>query len=252
MRAPISQVLSSGKALAAGIHLGLSACAVGLLATLMFLRWYPPPFFMFDGGWQVLRLIILVDVVLGPLLTFVVFDRTKKELRRDLGIIVVLQLAAFAYGAWIMHSHRPAFMVYAERSFYSVSWRDIEPATPDRAVPAALAAGMRAPVPVVAELPADRQERARLFAAMAAGGPSITHYGALYRKLDRANFERIARDAADIDELARGDPSIAAELKRVRAAHPARKLCFVPVDCRYGLIMLVFDRDTLAIVDSMT
>ena len=252
MRVRIPQLLSSGKALAAGIHLGLSACAVGLLATLMFLWWYPPPFFMFDGGWQVLRLIILVDVVLGPLLTLIVFDRAKKELKRDLGLIVVLQLAAFAYGAWIMHSHRPAFMVYAERSFYSVSWRDIGRATPDPAVPAALAAGARAPVPVFAELPADRQERAQLFAAMAVGGPAISHYGALYRKLDQVNFERIAREAADIDELARGDTTIAAELERVRAAHPARKLSFVPVDCRYGLIMLVFDRDTLSIVDWMT
>lgn len=252
MRAQISQLLSSGKALAAGIHLGLSACAVGLLATLMFLWWYPPPFFMFDGGWQVLRLIILVDVVLGPLLTFIVFNRAKKELKRDLGLIVILQLAAFAYGAWIMRSHRPAFMVYAERSFYSVSWRDIERATPDPTVPATLAAGARAPVPVVAALPSDRQERARLFATMAAGGPAITHYGALYRKLDRVNFERIARDAADIDEMARGDTTIATELKRVRAAHPARKLSFVPIDCRYGLIMLVLDRDTLSIVDWMT
>ena len=252
MRARISQLLSSGKALAAGIHLGLSACAVGLLAMLMYVRWYPPPFFMFDGGWQVLRLIVLVDLVLGPLLTLVVFDRAKKELRRDLGLIVMLQLAAFAYGAWIMHSHRPAFMVYAERSFYSVSWRDIARATPDPTIPASLAAGARGPVPVVAELPSDRQERARLFAAMAAGGPAITHYGALYRKFDSVIFEHIARDAADIDELARGDPAISAALVRLRAAHPARKLSFVPLDCRYGLIMLVFDRDTQALVDWMT
>ena len=252
MRARIASSSTAGKALAAAIHLGLSACAVGLLATLMFLRWYPPPFFMFDGGWQVLRLIILVDVVLGPLLTFIVFNRAKKELKRDLGLIVALQLAAFAYGACIMHAHRPAFMVYAERSFYSVSWRDIARATPDLAVPAALAASARGPVPVVAELPSDRQERARLFAAMAAGGPAITHYGALYRKVDSLIFERIAREAANIDEMARGDPAIAVELARVRSLHPARKLIFVPLDCRYGLIMLVLDRDTLSIIDWMT
>ena len=252
MRVRISQLKSSGKALAAGIHLGLSACAVGLLAMLMFLWWYPPPFFMLDGGWQVLRLIVLVDVVLGPLLTLIVFDRAKKELKRDLGLIVVLQVAAFAYGAWIMHAHRPAFMVYAERSFYSVSWRDIGRASADLSVPAALAAGTPAPVAVVAELPAEHALRARLFAAMAAGGPSITHYGALYRKLDQVNFERIALDTADIDELARGDSTIAAELARVRKTHPARKLSYVPIDCRYGLIMLVFDRDTRAIVDWMT
>lgn len=252
IRTRLTGLRASGKALAFTIHLGLSLCAVGTLAALMFLWWYPPPFFMVDGGWQVLRLIVLVDVVVGPLLTLIVFDRTKKELRRDLAIIALLQALAFGYGAWVMVAHRPAFMVYAEKTFYSVHWRDIQRATPDLAVPESIAAGARAPVPVVAQLPADRQERKRLFDTMAAGGPSITHYGALYRTLDTRNFDRIARDGADIDGLARGNPEIAAELLRVRSAHPQRKLVFVPLDCRYGLIMLVFDRDTMAIVDWMS
>ena len=46
--------------------------------------------------------------------------------------------------------------------------------------------------------------------------------------------------------------SITAELARVRSAHAGRKLVFVPLDCRYGLIMLVFDREKMAIVDTMT
>ena len=33
---------------------------------------------------------------------------------------------------------------------------------------------------------------------MAAGGPSITHHAALYRKLDAHNFDHIARDAVDL------------------------------------------------------
>ena len=252
IRARLTRLRASGKALAFAIHLGLSLCAVGALAALMFVWWYPPPFFMVDGGWQVLRLIVLVDVVVGPLLTLIVFDRAKKELRRDLAIIVLLQAGAFAYGTGVMVAHRPAFIVYAEKTFYSVHWRDIRRATPDLALPESIAAGAPAPVPVVAQLPADRQERKRLFDTMAAGGPSITHHAALYRKLDAHNFDHIARDAVDIDELARGNPEIAAELLRVRIAHPRRKLVFVPLDCRYGLIMLVFDRDTMAIVDWMS
>ena len=247
----MTDLRASGKALAFTIHLGLSLCAVGTLAALMLMWWYPPPFFMFDGGWQVLRLIVLVDVVVGPLLTLIVFDRGKKELRRDLAIIALLQALAFAYGAWVMVAYRPAFIVYAEKTFYSIHWRDIRRATPDMAVPEAIAAGARAPVPVVAQLPVDRQERKRLFDIMASGGPSITHHGALYRKLDTVNFDRIARDSANIDDMARGNPEIAAELARVRAAHPQRKLVFIPLDCRYALIMLVFDRDSMAIVDWM-
>lgn len=248
----LARFTDSGKASAFAVHLAISSALVGLLAFGMLLWWYPPPFFMFDGGWQVLRLIVLVDVVLGPLFTLIVFDRAKPALKRDLAVIALVQAAALVYGAWIMHAYRPAFIVYAEHTFYSVNWRDIERATPDTRRILPLAASARGPVPVIAELPADRTERARLFARMTAGGPSVTHYGDLYRPLDATGFARIARESADIDALAKVDASIAAELARVRAAHAGRKLVFVPLDCRYGLIMLVFDRETMAIVDAMT
>ena len=57
------------------MHLAISSTLVGLLALGMVVWWYPPPFFMIDGSWQVLRLIARVDVVLGPLPALIVFDR---------------------------------------------------------------------------------------------------------------------------------------------------------------------------------
>lgn len=242
----------SGKGPAFLIHLGLSSLAVGALALLMLQVWYPPPFFMFDGGWQVLQIVLLVDVIAGPLLTLVVFDRAKPKLKRDLVIIAIVQIGAFAYGAWVMHAYRPAFIVYTEPSFFSVHWPDIRRATPNTAALERLAAGRRGPVPVLVAASVD--QRRKILAGMAAGGPSITHHGDLYRPLDAASFEQIARSPVDIESLARGDASIAAELARVRAAHPLprERLVFVPLDCRYGLIMLVFDRQTRNIIDWMT
>ena len=251
MRALATKLRDTGKARAFAIHLGLSSTAVGVLAALMFTRWYPPPYFLFDGGWQVLRLILLVDVVLGPLLTLIVFDRAKKELRRDLTIIALLQCVALGYGAWVMHAYRPAFIVYAEKTFHSVNWREIEHASDSLVVPRALAATGAAPVPVFARFPAQKSERDRLFKAMSEGGPAVMHYGQYYARLDTAVFDTIVREAASIDDLAHGDTDIAAELKRVRAAHAGKSLAFIPLGCRYALIMLVFDRSTREIVDSM-
>ena len=242
----------SGKGLAFLIHLGLSSLAVGVLAVLMIQLWYPPPFFMFDGGWQVLRIVLLVDVVVGPLLTLVVFNRSKPELKRDLTIIGAVQIAAFAYGAWVMHAYRPAYIVFAERAFYSVHWPDIRRATRDTAAVERLATGRHGPAPVVVIASID--QRRKIYADMSAGGPSITNYGDFYRALDVVTFEQIARGPVDIESVARGDASVAAELARVRTAHPLPRdrLVFVPLDCRYGLIMLVFDRETRAIIDKMT
>ena len=89
-------LLQSGKLQAFLIHLGSSAGIVGVIAALMLLLWYPQPWFEHDGGWTVFRLILLVDVVLGPTLTLVVFRRGKPKLQRDLSIIVSVQVAALA------------------------------------------------------------------------------------------------------------------------------------------------------------
>jgi hypothetical protein len=251
VRAFAAKLRSSGKVRAFAIHLGLSSTAVGILAALMVLLWYPPPFFRFDGGWQVLRLILLVDVVLGPLMTLIVFDRAKKELRRDLAVIAMVQCAALAYGTWVMHAYRPAFIVYAEHGFHSVNWREIARASATLQVPEALAAGAAAPPPVVLQLPAQKSERDRLLKAMLEGGPATIHHGEFYRALDATRLDTLVRESADIDELARGDAGIATELRRVRTAHPGQSLAFIPLNCRYGMVMLVFDRTTRRVVDWM-
>ncbi len=248
----LTSLRDSGKGRAFAIHLALSSVAVGVLAILMLRVWYPPPFFMFDGGWQVLRIVLAVDVVAGPLLTLVVFNRAKPELRRDLIIIGILQIAAFAYGAWVMHAYRPAFMVYVDATFHSVNWQEIRQATPQLDGVRRLAEGRASPVMVLAV--ADTAQRRKIVAGMASGGPSIAHFGELYRLPDAASFEQVARESADVESLARGDASIAAELARVRAAQhlPRERLLFVPLGCRYGLIMLVFDRETRTVIDWMT
>jgi hypothetical protein len=95
---------------AAVLHLGLSIAIAVLVALLVFAFWYPSPYRQIAGGENLFMLIVTVDVVLGPLLTFAVFNprKPRSELVRDLGVIVVLQLAALAYGLHTMAQARPA------------------------------------------------------------------------------------------------------------------------------------------------
>jgi len=52
-------------------------------------------------------------VCLGPLLTLAVFDPKKKELKRDLSIILLIQLSALFYGIYTVSVARPAYIVFA-------------------------------------------------------------------------------------------------------------------------------------------
>src|SRR5262245_31520502 len=63
---------------AAGIHLGLSALVASLAAALVLGVWYPMPHREVSGGRDLFVLVVSVDLVLGPLITFAIFDRHKK------------------------------------------------------------------------------------------------------------------------------------------------------------------------------
>jgi hypothetical protein len=106
---------------AAAIHFGLSAAIFVALAYVVVAVWYPGMFFRIDGGWQGMRILILVDLVLGPLLTLIVFKAGKPGLKVDLALIGAIQLSCLAAGTWIVKSERPIAVVYVDGYFFTMS-----------------------------------------------------------------------------------------------------------------------------------
>ena len=115
----------------AGIHLLASGVVAAVAATLVFLVWYPPPFAAMAGGTSLFVLLASVDVILGPALTAVVASPGKRraELVRDLGVIIVIQLAAFAYGLYTMALARPVILAFEVDRLRLVTAADIDPVT---------------------------------------------------------------------------------------------------------------------------
>lgn len=66
------------------IHLGLSFLIFIVLASLIVFYWYPGFLFATDGGWQGIRLIAGVDLVIGPCLTLLLYKRGKPGLKFDM------------------------------------------------------------------------------------------------------------------------------------------------------------------------
>lgn len=98
---------------ATGIHLGLSSVVFALLAYLIVFEWYPGPYFGVDGGWQGIRLVAAVDLVLGPLITFLIFDlrKRRREIVFDLITIATIQVGALIYGIYTTYNQRPLAIV---------------------------------------------------------------------------------------------------------------------------------------------
>ena len=115
--------------LAFAIHfaatLALGACA----AALIFLVWFPDPFQTMVGGTKLFELVVICDLVLGPLISLVIYDSTKArwKLVMDYSIIGVIQLAAMIYGVYIVAGTRPVYVAFNKDRIEVVTAREIEP-----------------------------------------------------------------------------------------------------------------------------
>ncbi len=106
------------------IHLGISFLIFLCLAGVIITWWYPGIFFHIDGGWEGIRLIALVDLALGPLLTLIVFKHGKPGLKTDLTLIGLFQAICLSAGIWVVHNERPLAMVMVNDIFFSMSADD--------------------------------------------------------------------------------------------------------------------------------
>lgn len=95
---------------AALVHLAISALIGSALFAMVWFVWYPAPMLVGIGGHSIFLLLIAIDVVLGPLLTLIVFKSGKRSLKFDLAVIAALQLAAMTYGLSSLLKARPVYI----------------------------------------------------------------------------------------------------------------------------------------------
>lgn len=77
------QLLVKNRFQAFGIHLLISFILFLFLAAIIKFFWYPGLLFETEGGWEGIKLIAGVDLVIGPLLTLIVYNIKKPELKQD-------------------------------------------------------------------------------------------------------------------------------------------------------------------------
>lgn len=237
---------------AAAIHLSISA-AIGLIsAALIFGVWYPPPYSHAAGADELVLLLLGVDVVLGPLLTLVVFKTGKKSLRFDLGVIALMQACAFMYGMSVVVRARPAFIVGAIDRFSLVSANDLTAADLAKArKPEFRSPSWSGPRVVGAELPTDITERNDL-AFRGAAGKDIDKYPQYY--VDYSNVApQLMAHAKPLDALRKAHPESSSLLDTWLHSHQrdAASVLWVPLNARRAALIMLLDRQTGQTLDAL-
>lgn len=110
------------------VHLLLSAALLAIMVSIVVFVWFPGALMLAGGAEQGLKIVIAVDMILGPLLTLVVYNISKprKELIRDLTIIAIFQVSCLFVGMGLVYEQRPIAVVYSGNNFYILDQQQIE------------------------------------------------------------------------------------------------------------------------------
>src|ERR1035438_5263850 len=99
-----------------GLHLLGSATALTLVLGTLYLGWYHWPGWYLSDVKNVVFVLMGVDLALGPLLTLVIASprKPRRELVRDISMIVAVQLLALGYGSEQLWAGRPLYYAFSE------------------------------------------------------------------------------------------------------------------------------------------
>lgn len=98
-------------------HLSISFIVAVLVLGWIFTVWYPVPLAKTTGVTAIVFIMLAMDVIIGPILGFIVYKAHKKSLKFDLMIIILLQISALSYGIYSLAEGRPVWIAFNGNRF---------------------------------------------------------------------------------------------------------------------------------------
>jgi hypothetical protein len=235
------------KALA--IHFSISLAIAVLAALVVFLVWYPYPYRELSGGRELFLILVTVDVILGPLLTFVVYhpDKSRRALLFDFTVIAATQIAALVYGLHTVFVARPVHLVFEVDRFRVVHALEV-PAELIARTPAGIDALPVTGPTLLSVRPITGQERADIVMAELAGLP-IGARPDLWQPYEKGK-ESVLAEGKPIGELLARFPEQRELIERHVSAsgRPAENLRYLPLVGRKDFWTALVDSGDGAVV----
>ncbi|MCW9023703.1 MAG: hypothetical protein OQK73_03380 [Gammaproteobacteria bacterium] len=232
------------------IHFGISFAIFLVLLYFVIFHWYPLPFFSTDGGWQGIRLIAAIDLVLGPTLTFIVFNSSKsrRHLTMDLSLIGICQIAALAWGTWAVHNERPYLAVFADGTFSPLAYyQTVETGLTKEAL---RKFSSTTPIKIYVDVPTDNDEYMRLL-VKSAGSQPLHFMGDRYHAFDKSQLDNITHWNIDMEAYLKGEPAEwnhAYQQFTQSLSGKLENMLFFGLNARYGKHIIVIDKSTMEFV----
>jgi len=228
-------------------HFLLSAIAVSLIFLTIVLVWFPSPFLGLTNFKDIATIVIAVDLVLGPLLTFVVFNPKKKSLKKDLAVIVSIQVFALSYGIYTLFLTHPVYITFHDNAFNIVIAKQ---ATPEKAKYQQLKVS-KLSKPTFVFMKTNKETRDKLFADTMNGGRDIEAHAEFYEPY-ADNLESILENSLDSVKLFE-EKNLTASSKEFLKEYNARKndYAYLPLIGTSRNAIIVLDKETAEVVTTI-
>ncbi len=236
-----------------GLHLLASSLALSAILGSLYLGWYRWPGWVLTDVTRVVMVMVGVDVVLGPTLTFIIARSSKprRELTRDIGMIVAVQLCALGYGTASLWNGRPMYYAFSEGILQLVQAYDIdgaEAALGRQQNPGLAPHWYSLPRWVWAPLPQDSEVSEKIVRSAITGGDDVTSMPRYFKPWSQGLNDLRAK-LKKVDNVAYFAPSQKRTLKeRMRAAgFSTDELNAMPLTGRGHPLLAVIDPATATI-----
>ncbi|AUC06730.1 MULTISPECIES: TfpX/TfpZ family type IV pilin accessory protein [Acinetobacter] len=181
-------------------HLSISFLIALLVVGLIFFIWYPSPLASAVGVTHIFLMLLAIDVIVGPLLGWLVYKDGKKTLKFDLVVIITIQISALCYGLFAIERGRPAWLVFHADRFELVRKNDILLENIDQAQPQFQYVSWSKPQFVAVKSASSTQQRQDDMFTEVLGGISLAQQPERYVEFTQAK-NQIQQRAVPVEEL---------------------------------------------------
>jgi hypothetical protein len=234
-----------------GLHLLGSAGLLTLVLGGLYVGWYRWPGWYLAGMRHVAIVLATVDVALGPLLTLTIASPTKprRDLARDIAVIVAVQLVALAYGSATLWRGRPLYYAFSVDRLQMVQAYDLdasELALGRQRNPGLAPTWHSLPRWIWAPLPDDPQVQKKIMASAISGGADVIQMPRYFKPWD-SGIPELRKQLKKVDDLPAFTKAERQTLKR-RMMHLGLAVdqpTTIFLTGRVGAVLAVFDRSTM-------
>ncbi len=245
----MSKEILKTKFKAFSIHLMLSFFLVTLLLSAVIYFWFPLEYLGISSFKGVTLLIVGIDLIIGPILTFIVYAPGKKSLKFDLSTIAVFQIIAITYGTFALYQTHPLFVTYKQGMFNLVHANeiDLDKAKFDQLKVSKFSAGNLA----FTQLPKDPKEQADIMMGVdMKGEPDIDQRAEFYEPYEN-HLDTILKNSLDSAELFSEKMLDRPRKKFMEKFKDKDEYAYFPVKGSSAVGIIVLDKKTAQVVTTI-